>query len=42
MLGLRFLRSVLHDATARGTVFRWPDSEDVIDAELLFWADHTA
>jgi len=42
MLGLRFLRSLLHDATTRGTVFRWPDSEDVIDTELLFWADHNA
>jgi hypothetical protein len=39
MLGLGLLRSVLLDATARGTVFRWPDSEEVFHVELLFWTD---
>jgi hypothetical protein len=42
MLGLGLLRSVLLDATARGTVFRWPDSEELVPVELLFWSDPAA
>jgi hypothetical protein len=40
-LGCRLLRSVLLDATARGTVFHRPDSKIVYSAELLFWTDQT-
>jgi hypothetical protein len=41
-LGLRMLQSVLLDATVKGTVFHWPNSEDVVGAELLFWPDQNA
>ena len=34
-LGLRFLRSALLNATARGTGFRFPDCEEIVGVEVL-------
>jgi len=42
MLGLRLLRSVLLNETARGTVFHWPDGQDAVRVELLFGPEEVA